>query len=79
MDPVHLVVDEVVPEQFSYPLSAFGICKVVEENYNCAPECPSSNACEEDAEQLGFRLLQRKIRVLRANIGRLLCICVPDR
>jgi len=52
--------------------------KVVEENYNCAENCQTSQE-ESDSEQLSFRILQRKIRVLRANIGRLLCVTVPAR
>lgn len=32
-----------------------------------------------DQNQLAYRLIKLRIRVLRANIGKLLCLCVPER
>ena len=50
----------------------------MEENYNCSKEC-SSLESSLDQNQLAHRLIKLRIRVLRANIGKLLCLCVPAR
>ena len=52
--------------------------QVVEETYNCSEECESLDKSI-DQNQLAYRLIKLRIRVLRANIGKLLCICVPER
>ncbi len=66
----------------------FQTLKVVEENFNCSTSCcdsgdmSNSNGDGDDDDrklQLESRKVQRRIAVLRANIGKLLCICVPVR
>ena len=52
--------------------------QVVEETYNCSEECEALDKSI-DQNQLAYRLIKLRIRVLRANIGKLLCICVPER
>jgi ATP-dependent protease HslVU (ClpYQ) ATPase subunit len=52
--------------------------KVVEETYNCTEKCESLDISIEQ-NQLAYRLIKLRIRVLRANIGKLLCLCVPER
>ena len=54
------------------------VVQVVEETYNCSEECESLNVSI-DQNQLAYRLIKLRIRVLRANIGKLLCLCVPAR
>lgn len=54
------------------------LLKVVEETYNCSDQCESLDASI-DQNQLAYRLIKLRIRVLRANIGKLLCLCVPSR
>ena len=51
---------------------------MVEETYNCSEECGTLDASM-DQNQLAYRLIKLRIRVLRANIGKLLCLCVPER
>ena len=50
----------------------------MEENYNCSEQCESLDVSI-DQNQLAYRLIKLRIRVLRANIGKLLCLCVPSR
>ena len=50
----------------------------MEENYNCSEQCESLDVSI-DQSQLAYRLIKLRIRVLRANIGKLLCLCVPAR
>ena len=51
---------------------------MVEETYNCSEECGTLDASI-DQNQLAYRLIKLRIHVLRANIGKLLCLCVPER
>ena len=51
---------------------------MVEETYNCSEQCESLDVSI-DQTQLAYRLIKLRIRVLRANIGKLLCLCVPAR
>ena len=51
---------------------------MVEETYNCSEECRTLDASI-DQNQLAYRLIKLRIHVLRANIGKLLCLCVPER
>ena len=50
----------------------------MEETYNCSDQCESLDVSI-DQNQLTYRLIKLRIRVLRANIGKLLCLCVPER
>ena len=50
----------------------------MEETYNCNDDCESLEISI-DQNQLAYRLIKLRIRVLRANIGKLLCLCVPER
>ena len=50
----------------------------MEETYNCTEQCESLDVSI-DQNQLAYRLIKLRIRVLRANIGKLLCLCVPER
>ena len=50
----------------------------MEETYNCSEQCESLDISI-DQNQLAYRLIKLRIRVLRANIGKLLCLCVPAR
>ena len=51
---------------------------MAEERYNCSEQCEPLDASI-DQNQLAYRLIKLRIRVLRANIGKLLCLCVPER
>ena len=51
---------------------------MAEETYNCSEQCEPLDASI-DQNQLAYRLIKLRIRVLRANIGKLLCLCVPER
>ena len=51
---------------------------MTEETYNCSDQCESLDVSI-DQTQLACRLVKLRIRVLRENIGKLLCLCVPAR
>ena len=44
----------------------------------CSPECPTLEKTV-DQLQLTFRIVKLRLRVLRSNIGKLLCLCVPEK
>ena len=52
--------------------------KVLEENYLCTAECLGlEKSLHQD--QLSCRLMKHRIRILHINVGKLLCVCVPER
>ena len=52
--------------------------QIIEEGYMCSPECPTLEKTV-DQLQLTFRIVKLRLRVLRSNIGKLLCLCVPEK
>ena len=54
------------------------LLQIIEEGYMCSPECPTLEKTV-DQLQLTFRIVKLRLRVLRSNIGKLLCLCVPEK
>ena len=50
----------------------------VEESYMCTERC-LLDTDREMRVQVRFWKVRGRLRVMRVNIGKLLCICVPDR
>ncbi|QQP57568.1 Hypothetical protein FKW44_002604, partial [Caligus rogercresseyi] len=66
-----------------YWLSSVSIISIllfqaVEENYLCSQDCEGLMASL-DKRELYLRIIKLRLHVIRANIGKLLCICVPHR
>ncbi|XP_071750254.1 uncharacterized protein [Lepeophtheirus salmonis] len=64
--------------QILHKILAQSNIKPVEENYLCNAEC-NSIVSSLDKKELFLRIIKLRLHVIRANIGKLLCVCVPHR
>ena len=75
---IYLLLLFIFPLLKNYLDFYFIFLQIIEEGYMCSPECPTLEKSV-DQLQLTFRIVKLRLRVLRSNIGKLLCLCVPEK